>query len=474
MDYMTTILRKLLFGAFTLLLPLLSSAQGNLKMYFSYGVYADPKSGPYLEVYTKALASTLCHKRNKDSTYGAGVSIEYAIMAGDSVKAHENFTVLSPNLKDTNNAHFFLMDMHRSWMQPGDYILKFVCRDINNPDIYSSASLAVKVRYNGNQTSFGHLLLLDTFYNSNKESSFMRDDVTYIPYVSSLHTMERKSIRFYTELYNIEKFSGKMENITLQYYIKDLKGRIIPGCEGYIKKNAKSKIAFAATINISKLPTGEYALWVLARNEHQDVLATNSTLFMRINDPLVPGYDLGRNMFINIINLKEVNDFAKYVDIISDKAEIDEFNSTLKLKDSMAVKNWFYEFWHRRDRNSAGRAYADFENRLDSVNKLFAYGKIKGYESDRGYMYLRYGPAERISASTVTDSTYPYEVWTYNNIGGVGMARMIFYRNSKTDNQYIILHSDIRGFAHNPNWMDQIKMKRKNGWVEEKKSSRKK
>ncbi len=55
--------------------------------------------------------------------------------------------------------------------------------------------------------------------------------------------------------------------------------------------------------------------------------------------------------------------------------------------------------------------------RLSYANEHFATG-IPGFLTDRGRIYIVYGPPDRIDPHSSTSDGYPYEVWHYRHIEG--------------------------------------------------------
>lgn len=57
--------------------------------------------------------------------------------------------------------------------------------------------------------------------------------------------------------------------------------------------------------------------------------------------------------------------------------------------------------------------------RLSYANEHFATG-IPGFLTDRGRVYIVYGPPDRIDPHPSPSDGYPYEVWQYRHIEGAG------------------------------------------------------
>jgi GWxTD domain-containing protein len=92
------------------------------------------------------------------------------------------------------------------------------------------------------------------------------------------------------------------------------------------------------------------------------------------------------------------------------------------------------DFWKRRDRNPErpGGFREEFFRRVAYANENFHAG-TPGWKTDRGRIYILYGPPNRRDARPMggryekppsmggdTITTYPFEIWEYDYINGIG------------------------------------------------------
>lgn len=131
-------------------------------------------------------------------------------------------------------------------------------------------------------------------------------------------------------------------------------------------------------------------------------------------------------------------------------------------------------FWQRRDPTPAtprNEFQEEFEKRLAYVNKKFSAGNTPGWKTDRGKIYLRYGPPTSIEyhpsgdviqkhtrgnasdpgikqdAMKLNSFSYPFEEWWYNSIPGVGNdIRLEFVDTSLMGDYQLGRDRDIFGF----------------------------
>ena len=88
----------------------------------------------------------------------------------------------------------------------------------------------------------------------------------------------------------------------------------------------------------------------------------------------------------------------------------------------------------------------------------FSYGsKInKGYDTDRGYIYLKYGAPNVVKTSEMNVKAFPYEIWRYYKIGNFTNKRFVFFSPDNLKNEMVLLHSDLFGERYDPQWKYKI------------------
>lgn len=86
------------------------------------------------------------------------------------------------------------------------------------------------------------------------------------------------------------------------------------------------------------------------------------------------------------------------------------------------------------------------------VVKEFSTSIRKGYNTDRGRVYLQYGPPDNRTQMPHEPSAYPYEIWQYYKVKGQSNRRFIFYNPDLVTNDFKLIHSDALGEIMNDQW----------------------
>ena len=100
----------------------------------------------------------------------------------------------------------------------------------------------------------------------------------------------------------------------------------------------------------------------------------------------------------------------------------------------------FYRFWRQKDRDTTtayNEAMAEYYYRVDETMRKFSTSKDNdGYKTDRGRVYILYGPPPKSERLLKPDSP-PTEIWTYDNLH----RRFIFIDPTRNGN-YILSQAE--------------------------------
>ena len=138
-------------------------------------------------------------------------------------------------------------------------------------------------------------------------------------------------------------------------------------------------------------------------------------------------------------------------------AEIKNVIKLLKTKDKDLCRKYLQAFWVNSTGNQqVYEKWLEYKFQVQLVEKLYATNFMSGYETDRGRVYLQYGPPNNIITKEVSSTETPYEVWRYDKILNMSNRKFIFYNPDLTNNAYRLLHSDVRGEVQNLRWQQYL------------------
>ena len=112
----------------------------------------------------------------------------------------------------------------------------------------------------------------------------------------------------------------------------------------------------------------------------------------------------------------------------------------------------FYAFWYLRNDENPQEEWLKYYEKIKYIDKLYTTGNMKGYRTDRGRVFLQYGPPSSVYESAFDSHSYPYEIWTYDMLDNQTNVRFIFYNVDLVSKNYELLHSDKIGEVQDPFW----------------------
>jgi len=121
-------------------------------------------------------------------------------------------------------------------------------------------------------------------------------------------------------------------------------------------------------------------------------------------------------------------------------------------------RRWLRLFWEKRD-PSAGtprnEAREDFYTRIAEANRRFREGgsaQIPGWRTDRGRIFIKYGPPDEVLSRPQAGNTRPYEVWKFSR----GRALKYVFLDQTLFGNYVLIWTSDRREPSRPNWEELL------------------
>ncbi len=221
---------------------------------------------------------------------------------------------------------------------------------------------------------------------------------------------------------------------------------------------AKDVVLICNEFNTFNLPSGNYFAVVELFNEADSLLLVDKVFFQKSN-PSVK-LDLADYTHVNLkgtfvefdTNRKVLIDQVKSLYPISNAVEREFYSNRLKSLTTEEMQQFFYSFWLRRNPSNPAGAWEQYEKRLKFVEANYGSKQVRGYLTDRGRVFLQYGPPNDIKEVPSDPVTLPYEIWQYYYLEGQTDVKFVFYDPVLTGNDYDLLHSTLYGEVSDPNW----------------------
>ncbi len=438
------------------------SAQ-NLQAFMSYADFNTPDNKPYIETYLVINGQSLTWMLQPDGTFQAGVDVKIIFRDNDSAIINfDKYTLNSPKIKDTSGAVNNLMNVERYHLPNGQYQLELTINDINSDEKAMVNYDEFAIDYPPGKITFSEIELVHSFEKSNNGGLLEKNGYEIVPYALDYYPEVAHNLTFYAELYNVDSVAADGQFL-LYYYIRPAElDKKLPQYFYAKRMEAKPVKIMLNSVDITSLPSGNYMLVLEARDRKNNLVASTQKFFYRDNPSVQYNYTSmlkinPENSFAGHINSKDtLSQYIDYLYPISTEAERNYAKSLFNESDLATMQKFFLNFWIQRDNANPEGAWYEYKVRVDQVNTDFNAGRIKGYKTDRGYVYLKYGRPNVIAKSYNEPAAYPYEIWHYYSMGHQRDIRFVFVTRDLTTNDFQLIHSTAVGEVTNPRWQRYV------------------
>ena len=354
-----------------------------------------------------------------------------------------------------------ILDLQRFSLIDGNYNLglKLVDQtDTNNIEEHQQTFTLSKL----NSSEFSDIELLDKYWKSDSVSKLNKSGFEMIPLVTTYFGPEFNRLSYYTEIYFNDDIRKENPSVILTQSILIKENNKIAGQYNKLNKiSSSSVVPVLNSFDLSNLPTGNYVLKLSVMDKNQLILSTKELAFQRTN--LNNSMKLNRlnsvsiaNTFASDIHQDSLNEFMKCLAPLASNLEKNIIDNKLDDIDDTLKRQFIYSFWYNRFPNNPAYNWSKYKQEVKKTNQLFGTKVRKGYETDRGRIYLKYGPPNTITDRPNEPSAYPYQIWHYYKIGRFNNKRFVFYLPDLVSNDYVILHSTLQGEYFNNNWKTDL------------------
>ncbi|MCB9184029.1 MAG: GWxTD domain-containing protein [Flavobacteriales bacterium] len=442
-----------------LALPILfaSTAMATIDLAVETKVFHVPGHGPRVEVNMAVLAGSAVAAQTQAGFTQARVEALTIIEQAGAIMAFAKTEVQGPEQLDSVPSDLIHQEFFD--LAPGEYLLSVEVRDLNSSDTTVtrfSKPLAVGARPAG--LSISEILMAERFEPAPKDTP-SKFGYRAVPLLSDYLPQSIGKLVFYAEVYGADERFGADSLYLLSWQVESMEKRVVTGgLKQSHRKAAHAAEPVFAEFDISALPSGNYYAVVEVRDRRGDLVERRESFFQR-NNPIAYNYDLRSQAAFDVAStfagsITDADTLAEFISSlrpIADPLERKIIDDRWKDRDTDLMQRFFYSFWANRN-PSPEQAWAAYRAEVIKVNKLFGCRVQKGYETDRGYVYLKYGPPNTMMDRFNEMGTIPYTIWHYYRAGKYTNRRFVFYQPDLANTCMQMLHSEVPGEVNNPQW----------------------
>ena len=478
------------FAVITMMLAAFASVHSQMQAVFAYSTFYSQKADmPYVETYLSFDAWTMQFEKTEAGTYRATAEVLTVLKQGDSVCYVKKYDLNSPMVASLDALDFSFIDVQRFSVKNGIYDLEITLRDKGSDQPSATVTEKLVVNYDKTHPVMSSLQLMSSVKPTTKENILSRGGYDMEPYVSDFFPEQVEQLHYYFEVYNIDREVGGKPFVVVAYVEQQESGYRYESLGTMSRKNGAPYIPVFGSLDISTLASGNYNLVVELRNKDNELMLYKKVPFFRSN-PGVKGEELSdfTNTFVGrYTNEEQLN---IYIDALYPLASSQERSvaSDLIRRPGIEEKQAFlYRFWQVRYPMNAEAEWLKYKERVDYVQAAFSYPRTQGIHTDRGRVYLQYGPPDfvrdeknyvsvnkigttfkgtnetmqlrgTISNDDMTNPSQghiyylPYQLWRYNKLPTDDPDRVFLFWDEHRSGYYTLLNSNARGEVQDPLW----------------------
>lgn len=437
----------------------MAAAAGRVKAYLDLAAFDSPGQSPYVESYLNVVGNSVRLRQLSDGKFQASIEVQWIFSKEEQIVYFDKYNLLGPAV-DTSviSVSPDFIDQVRVPLAPGEYKLEVRIRDNNSDGEPVSVVQPLTLRFPDKQVGISDIEFLESIRTSDGKNKFSKSGFDLIPNVHSYYPKDIQTLRFYAEVYRSKELIGG--DFLVRYFVVQHESNAIQtDFAGFKRVSAADVVPVMIEMPIDKLLSGNYQLVVEVCDRENKVLGQRTAFFQRSNvleKPIVTDNISAipvEGTFASLLSYEDT--LRQAIDClypISSQLELQIAETQLKISDIRSMQQYVNYFWSRHAPEDPEKGWREYQLEVQKANASFGTRNMKGYETDRGRVYLQYGPPNTIVTETTDPNSYPYEIWHYYKAGDQTNRKFVFYSTELSANVYRLLHSDARGELQEPNW----------------------
>ena len=253
--------------------------------------------------------------------------------------------------------------------------------------------------------------------------------------------------------YYVERYSQVPETAAVSV-------RIVRGDTATVVKTAPQLVPFGAgggitrgMVDLAGLPPGEYGFEVIVKGHDTTVTRRAPFRMGGMETVAMTAPEAPADLFAQLSEPQLDTLYGPLVYLMtSDEMGI---YSTLTVQ---GKRDFLRRFWAKRDPTpgtAVNELQVDFYSRIKEANRRFREGgaaEIPGWRTDRGRIFIKYGPPQEVMQRPQAGNTMPYEVWKYTRNRAL---KYVFLDQTQFGN-YALIWTDDRREPSRPNWQSLL------------------
>lgn len=435
---------------------------------YDYYIFYTPEGKPYVEVYYWVEGKTIHYKNISDFKKQGELEVTILISHQDTSKvfSYEKIKLSTMEFDIGDSLLGDVYDVKRIMVPAGISYLELSVKDINatTNDHFSSWDTLNTLDPATSDLFVSNIQLIDFVVPTQTENRFSKGGYDILPYHGNYYASDQGKLMFYAEIINANKTLNEGGKYLMNCYLENsITGIQLENFLVRKRMKAEKFTVVLSEFSIVGLGPGSYNFVVEVRDSLNSLKTKNSIPIIRENLYVAITEDAFKTINIDKTwaDYLPKDSLAEYVHSLRPICEGNEYQfvkNILKENDPNTMRRFLYAFWTNRYPDEPAfpyKSYSEFKsynNLVYYVNQSYSTKINKGYLTERGRVFLRYGAPNSISSRYFEPSTYPYEIWYYYKLNAQAQVKFVFYTDDLSGGDFRLLHSDLRGEIQNRQW----------------------
>jgi len=413
---------------------------------------------PYIELIFVIDGKSIYYVRNNNGQYEAEVEVKAVVRQNDSIVTQLHYIIgsnLYPDSLLDDKKDFY--DIQNIRVPQGNYTIAYELHDRNATGRVLRCTEHLAVQFAHDNISTSTIGLLSSISHDNK-GLYHKYGMTFSPIFNQFVDENQSILPFYLEIYHSDKKVGERKSITVRSYIENITDTTVQNPLPTISRSYTTApvVIYVEQIDITHLPSGNYNVVVDILCE-DSLLLTQKAFFFRSN-PLI-NKDIKNTFASKITDSLELFHNVYSLFPIATSMEQSFIDRKIKRMTVNELQQYLYAFWVQRNPYFPEKAWLAYKTRVDYVQSQYGSKIVRGYKTDRGRIYLKYGAPSSIKDHPFEPNTHPYQIWEYYTIDDERNVKFVFWSPASVTNEYELLHSTKRGEYHDQMWQRRLTQK---------------
>lgn len=431
---------------------------GQVNAHVEYAVYYEEQAS-YVEFLLLVNGSSLQVKELGKEQIQSEVIVDLTIkqQADSTVVVQEKYLLVGPLSK--NPVEF--LDLKRYKIESGQYFVEIQLTDALNQKNTSTLYASLNVEPYSADVFMSKIRLLSKITPlKESESSFFKYGYEMQPASYNFFNREMHACYVYAEVYNLNTIPSSKVDVSL--VLKDVSKEAKVWIKEKKPLNKLSKEVILKGINLKDISSGNFELIVEIADSSK--IYVRDTVFIQRSNPYLDSkmiLETGEgptNSFIESFPEDSLRYALKALSPRLNSRDRATVTQLLLDNDPKAQKYFLFAYWTMYDPNTTEKTFKHYMRIARAVDRKFYSTYGRGFETDMGYIFLKYGQPTNVISVENEPSAVPYEIWFYDKIQKTGQnnVKFLFYNPTLGGYHYELLHSTCRGEIQNERWEQKL------------------